>query len=469
MNYDTRDLWNLGPGVMARLFRSPLMGQEPATPPMGPDARMAWLAEYQKAAAAPDVRKVGPANAGVAVIRIAGPVVGDSAWWYEGRMALTHATVAAAISAAAADPTVVKIALELDCPGWNAGDSDRTIDALENASRVKPVVARVTGAALSGGAWIAAMCSEVSAARESWHGSIGAMIVQYDDSARFRREGIEANVFAFPSVDKAAGVPGVPLTEASRANLQAIVDAHGKRFAAAVAKGRGVSEESVVAMNAAVMTAEAAKAAGLIDVIESQEAWESRVSAASKGAKAPAPTVPSAPTGPSSRAKENPVDFSKLTAEEIRQHAPALARELEEAGAKAAGEAAVKAAGAPATLAQLKEIHGDDAASIVASQEKGHTPVQAMAARNAALAARVAEQAAEIVSLREQAGKTGKEHSGTDAVSAGGRPVATNFSDVVKSVQAADGVSRPVAMYRAAQKSPGAYRAWKAEGCPAIG
>lgn len=458
MDSAANTLWNLAPDAMRSIRRLLPAGG------VAIDNRPAWLNEYKSVAAAPDVRRIGPADAGVAVIRVDGPLVGDPQWWYEGRMALTHSAVAAAVLAAANDPTVAKIALELNCPGWNSGESDLTIDAITKAASMKPVVARAHGIALSGGMWMASLCSEVSAARESMIGSIGAMVVLYDDSARFKREGIEANVFAFPSVDKAAGVPGVPLTDAAKQNVQAIVDANGRRFIAAVAQGRRISEEAVLSLNAAILTAESAKSAGLIDVIETQEAWESRVSAAPRAGGRPA--APRTPSGPAARAKETPVDLSTLKIEDLRAQNPGLVKEIEDAATAAVRDQAAAAASSPATFAQLKAIHGDDTAAIVASQEAAHTAVQATAARDVAVAARLKSLSEENASLKAKLDK-GSNGSGVDPVTNAARQ-AGSYQEAVRGIQAADNVSLPVAMHRAASKNPEAYRRWKSEGCPAI-
>lgn len=456
------------PGDSAVLCMAPEAAHQlTKTPPSGgvvaPSTLPEWARGYMRTASAPYVRRVGPAAAATAIIRIDGPIVGDSGWWYEGMLTLTHASVAQAINDAVADATVARIALEFDCPGWGCVGCDTLLEALAAAKAAKPMVARVYGVCLSGGAWMASMCSEVSASENSFHGSLGCLTVKYDDSRRFSEEGVDPLVFAWPHGDKAAGHPGVAWSETARAAIQNIIEDVGRKFLGAVASGRGVKLESLVAMNGNMLTVTAAVEAGLVDVIETQQRWESRMTA--NAARAAAPSGAPSNSGPTQRAKERSMDLSAMKPEDLRAQAPNLVRQIEEGAVAAATEAASKAANAPATFAQLKEMFGDDAAAIVASQTAGHTVAQARDAQMTALVAKVSAQETELVALREKAKKP---VLGAEPVSAGGKAGATSYADAVKAVREAEGVSHPIAMHRAARKYPEAYKRWKEEGCPAV-
>ncbi len=370
---------------------------------------------FIRRASTPEVRRLGNA----ACLRIDGPVMDDEGWCWESSFALTHASIAAALDALTADRAVREIWIEMDCPGWTSASCGLTLEALQRAMAAKPVRTRVTGLAASGGYWIAAATGQISIAPEGAAGNIGTLIMRYDTSEAMRLAGIKPIAIA-SDPDKACGYPGVPLTETFLAAEQRRVDAIQQAFVTAVAASRRVTPEAVAGLKGHLLTAADAKAFGLVDVIETQQQWEARISGAPAAPTTPIPTpVPVTPAartvpapGPKATTPKEPrMDLSSLTAADLRQHNPALLDSIQQEARQATlqASAAAEAAATPATFAQLKELYGDDAASIVASQAAGHTITQAREAMTATLQKTVTAQAATIKELQAKVVSTAQE------------------------------------------------------------
>jgi len=379
--------------------------------PRAPDQLNPEFRNYIRRSSTPEVRRLGNA----ACLRIDGPVMDDEGWCWESSFALTHASIAASLDALTADRAVREIWLEMDCPGWTSTSCGLTLEAIQRAAAVKPIRTRITGMAASGGYWMAACSSQISIAPEGAAGNIGTLLMRYDTSEAMKLAGIKPVAIA-SDPDKACGYPGVPLTETFLAAEQRRVDAIQQAFVGAVTASRRITPESVAALKGHLLAAPDAKAAGLVDLIETQQQWEARVSALPSSSTAGNPDVPHASPSPrAQQPKETPMDLSKLTAADLRQHNPTLLEAIQQEARQATLQASATAAAAPATFAQLKELYGEDAASIVVSQAAGHTLAQAREAMTATLQKTVTAQAGTIKELQAKIGSAA--HEGATPVS----------------------------------------------------
>jgi ClpP class serine protease len=143
--------------------------------------------------------------------------------------------VSAVVHAAQSDPKVERIVLDVDSPGGAAGNPlIEAADAIHAST--KPVVAQVGGMAASAAYWLASQADEiVLAGPASMVGSIGVVVdarLPGDDSV------------TITSTEAPNKRPDLA-TDQGRAVVRDVLDEMHAMFAAAVARGRGVSAETV--------------------------------------------------------------------------------------------------------------------------------------------------------------------------------------------------------------------------------
>lgn len=452
-----------------RYRRGPRAGHAPAP---GPGQLTPLVEGFVRELASPGVRREG----GVAVVRVDGPVVSESAWLFEWIPAISSRELSAVLRQLRADRSVSAVILSLDCPGWGVMGSDEVVDELRALAAEKNLWAHVDGLAASGGMWMAAECDEVSAARSAELGHIGTLVLGYDTSELFKAAGIRPVVVA-SHPDKAVGWPGVAFSESWAANMREIVDQHHAEFVAAVAAGRGMDEKAVRDLNVRMFAGEAAVQAGLADRIESLDAMIGRALAAAPKRPGERGSTRRGSTGASDGSKE-----TSMTVKELREkHADMVAQieaeavekakpGLVEAARKEWAAAAEKKASAPASFEALNEAFGaKDKAFVAECQERRLTMPQAHAAwaerceKKAAEAASAA-QAAEAELRKRTPGGAGAEPVGAGNRGGGGGA----YEDVCRQVAAAEKLDIRVAMARVAKSHQQLHADWIKRNCPAI-
>jgi signal peptide peptidase SppA len=168
------------------------------------------------------------------------------------------------IADATADPAVRGILLNIDSPGGMVTGGLEIADAVAQASKTKAVVAYTGGMAASMGYYIASQASQIVASRSAVVGSIGCVISFFNYAKMLADAGITQHVFTNSDATlKAAGSPGIPLSDSQKAYFQGRVDAVGKDFQSAVQNARGPLPDT--AKTGAVFFAAEAKKLGLID------------------------------------------------------------------------------------------------------------------------------------------------------------------------------------------------------------
>ncbi|MEY5099969.1 MAG: hypothetical protein RJA36_2688 [Pseudomonadota bacterium] len=151
--------------------------------------------------------------------------------------------IASAVRAAAADPNVGTIVLDVDSPGGSVSGTNELADTVAAARTVKPVIAVANSEAASAAYWVAAQASEIVVTPSGMVGSIGVRMPYVDTTEKDAKAGIKTEFISYGKY-KSEGMSG-PLTDETRAYLQQMVDAYGAQFTRAVAKGRGVPVDVV--------------------------------------------------------------------------------------------------------------------------------------------------------------------------------------------------------------------------------
>lgn len=148
------------------------------------------------------------------------------------------------LRAAANNPDVSSIIMDIDSPGGSVFGVQEVGDVIQSLRGSKPIIAVANAQAASGAYWIASQADEVVVTPSGAVGSIGAFMKHTDASAKMERDGIK-NTYVYAGKYKVEGNPDGPLEGEGLAHAQGMVDSFYTAFVRAVAKGRGVSVETV--------------------------------------------------------------------------------------------------------------------------------------------------------------------------------------------------------------------------------
>jgi len=224
------------------------------------------LVEATKLDAAYGARKPYPVQEGVAVIDIAGLLANEPSLFDAILFGATaYGQILDEVEQAIADPEVRAVLLRVNSPGGDSENAFETAAALRELARQKPIWA-VADNSMFSAAYLLATAAERIYVPEftGGVGSIGIYAEHLDWSEYNRKLGVKVTYIA-EGEGKTDGNPNEPLSEAARAALASEVARLYGLFVRAVAAQRGLSEEAIRAMGAALKYGPEAVAAGLVD------------------------------------------------------------------------------------------------------------------------------------------------------------------------------------------------------------
>lgn len=346
---------------------------------------------------------------GVAVIEVTGTLVHRGDWIGESSGTTSYEGLAAQVHAAAQDPVVRGIALEIDTFGGEVAGAFDLADLIRSARGKKPVYAFVAEAALSAGYVIASQADRIVVPRTGEVGSIGVLCIHADYSQRLSDEGIAVTMI-HAGAHKVDGNPYEALPEDVRGDLQASVESSRLLFARTVEAGRGtrLSADRAIATEARVFRGKEAVDAGLADeVSDLRSAFAAFVAKVNGAISAPlistaatAATTKGLPMAQHQASESTAVETSETTTG-AGQPDPVPADAQEQQGAKASPGGQAAASITVAQAAELVEI-GQQAARLgikvdVADAMKKGTSPDALRASVLASAAANGEAASVVV------------------------------------------------------------------------
>lgn len=213
-----------------------------------------------------DDRKVFRVVDGVAIVPVEGDLVhklGTLDPWcgMTGYDAITFK-----VNEAAADPDVRGILLDIDSPGGMVDGCAACGDVIRAARAAKPVWAALSDNAFSAAYWLASQAERIVLPRTGGVGSVGVVTLHADLSAMYSEWGVTITVL-HAGAHKADGHPYGPLPEAVAADILAELESLRIQFATAVAEGRGLGLDAVLATEARCLLAEDGVKAGFADEI----------------------------------------------------------------------------------------------------------------------------------------------------------------------------------------------------------
>jgi signal peptide peptidase SppA len=207
-------------------------------------------------------------ESGIAVVSVLGPLVARGDWLTVLLGASEYGGVADAVSAAAADPAVRGIVLEVDSPGGEVGGLFDAVDAIRTIKQrsAKPLWAVASEAALSAAYAVASAADRLYVSRTGEVGSAGVVAVHLDESGADAIAGLKWTLI-HAGARKTDGNPHEPLSPRATAGIQADVEHLYDQLVALVAANRELGTDAIRATEAAIYRGERAVAAGLADQI----------------------------------------------------------------------------------------------------------------------------------------------------------------------------------------------------------
>ncbi|OZA14297.1 MAG: serine peptidase [Rhodobacterales bacterium 17-64-5] len=205
---------------------------------------------------------------GVAVIEVSGVLVHRGAWIGQSSGQTSYEGIAAQVSAAASDPSVRGIALEIDSFGGELAGVFDLADAIRTAREAKRVWAFVAEHAFSAGYALASQADRIILPRTGAVGSIGVVVMHADLSGQLSDAGVTVTLI-HSGAHKVDGNPYAPLPVPVRARIQAEIDSIRTLFAQTAAAGRGrrLTADAAIATEAECYRGADAVAAGLADEV----------------------------------------------------------------------------------------------------------------------------------------------------------------------------------------------------------
>ncbi len=205
---------------------------------------------------------------GIAVIQISGVLIHRGSWIGESSGQMSYEGIAAQIAAAARDPAVRAVALEIDSFGGEVAGVFDLADQIRDLRARKPVWAFVAEHAYSAAYALASQADRIVLPRTGGVGSIGVVVMHTDLSGQLDQDGVRVTLI-HAGQHKIDGNPYAPLPEAVRDRIQQDVEAVRDLFAQIVAAGRGarLSAKAALATEAETYRGTQAVAAGLADEV----------------------------------------------------------------------------------------------------------------------------------------------------------------------------------------------------------
>ena len=163
------------------------------------------------------------------------------------------------------DASVKAIVLRIDSPGGTVGPAQEIYEELIKLQKHKPVIASMGSVAASGGYYIAAGTQKIFANPGTITGSIGVLIEVANFEELLGKIGLRSEVIKSGQFKDTLS-PARTMETDERTLIQAVIDNIHNQFVDAIAKGRSMPREKVLALaDGRILSGEQALAAGLVD------------------------------------------------------------------------------------------------------------------------------------------------------------------------------------------------------------
>jgi signal peptide peptidase SppA len=362
-----------------------------------------------------------PVVDGIAVIEIAGVLIHRGGWIGQSSGQTSYEGIAAQIEAAARDPSVRAVALEIDSFGGEVAGVFDLADQIRALRRNKPVWAFVAEHAFSAGYALASQADRILLPRTGAVGSIGVVVMHADLSSQLDQDGVRVTLI-HSGQHKVDGNPYEPLPEAVRDDIQHEIDVLRFLFSETVAVGRAgrLSQEAALATEAATYRGMDAVAVGLAD----------EVIDLARGFSGFRQMLSSTPPLSSMRARRAALPQNRQEALMAQKNQPDDSMQETEADVTENAEGETDAADAPAQPPAAPQPPAATSAAVA--------PVASQPSNLAELSVQLREAAAEIAEIAAQAGRLGITIDAAKALRDGTAPEALRKLVLQRASAAAD-------------------------------
>ena len=163
------------------------------------------------------------------------------------------------------DASIKAVVLRIDSPGGTVGPAQEIYEELIKLQKHKPVVASMGSVAASGGYYIAAGTQKIFANPGTITGSIGVLIEVANFEELLGKIGLRSEVIKSGQFKDTLS-PARTMETDERSLIQAVIDNIHNQFVDAIAKGRSMPREKVLALaDGRILSGEQALEAGLVD------------------------------------------------------------------------------------------------------------------------------------------------------------------------------------------------------------
>lgn len=210
----------------------------------------------------------------VGVVTITGPLVPGAPWYAKYRGMTGYDEIREALIAAAQDPDIGAILLDVNSGGGAVSGVTDVADLVRSIDRqIKPVQALTTGVMASAALWVGASGRKVSVGKVAEVGSIGVLTVMQSMKEFYKKMGIDAEVLRSAEF-KALGHPLDPITDKARAEIMGQLEQMDSMFNAYMAEARGLSADTARERfgKGRIFIGQAAVGVGLADAVASYDA-----------------------------------------------------------------------------------------------------------------------------------------------------------------------------------------------------
>ena len=203
----------------------------------------------------------------VGVVSIMGPIVPRGKLMNNvSSRVLGSDDIATAVKAAASDPEVASILLNIDSPGGSVLGGFEASDSIYAAKGTKPMIAAIGGMGCSLAYLFASQADAIYCTRGSIVGSIGVYSMRQSEERALKNEGIDTMV-----VSSTPAKAGIGMTDSQiQEQMQAEVDKYFGMFKTAVARSRPQLDLSSFDPGTTFI-GDDAQSAGLVDGIDDME------------------------------------------------------------------------------------------------------------------------------------------------------------------------------------------------------
>jgi signal peptide peptidase SppA len=362
-----------------------------------------------------------PVIDGIAVIEISGVLIHRGGWIGQSSGQTSYEGIAAQIEAAARDPSVRAVALEIDSFGGEVAGVFDLADQIRAVRRDKPVWAFVAEHAFSAGYALASQADRILLPRTGAVGSIGVVVMHADLSGQLDQDGVRVTMI-HSGAHKVDGNPYEPLPKSVQDDIQREIDVLRVLFTETVAAGRAgrLSQDAALATEAATYCGADAVTAGLADEVADLTRGFTRFR---ESLSAPSPTA-RLPRASHPRAKEAAMSATTDATEANTEISDAEDTVLESATEQDEQEAE-------------QSVQEEDTAP-AATAAPMQAPTTAQPSTLAEVSAQLRQEAAEITEIAAQAGRLGIAIDAAKALREGTTPDALRSLVLERASAAAD-------------------------------